>query len=99
MPTGTSVQERDDVRLKEPKHYHVVMHNDDFTTMEFVVEILMSIFQKDAAAAQELMLQVHRKGRAVVGTYPFDIACTKVQLATTRARAAKFPFRMTVEEA
>ncbi len=74
------------------------MHNDDFTTMDFVVSILIDIFQKTPAAAEILMLQVHKSGRAMVGIYPYDIACTKVRLALNRAKAQNFPFRMTVEE-
>jgi len=74
------------------------MHNDDFTSMEFVVEILRDIFRKDAAEAERLMLLVHRSGRAAVGIYPYDIAVTKVQAVTARAKEKGFPLRMTVEE-
>lgn len=85
--------------IREPKHYRVIMHNDDFTSMEFVVEILTDIFRKEPAEAERLMLMVHESGRAAVGSYPYDIAVTKVQAATARAREEGFPFRMTVEEA
>ena len=85
--------------VKEPRQYNVVMHNDDFTTMEFVVEILVDIFHKDDVTAQAIMLNVHKKGKAVVGKYPFDIASTKVNDALARAKNQGFPFRMTVEEA
>ena len=85
------------IRIREPKHYKVIMHNDDFTTMDFVVDILRDIFHKDEIEAERLMLLVHETGKAVVGSYPYDIAVSKVQTAAARARAEGFPFRMTLE--
>lgn len=99
MPVKGEIKERTDTKLKEPKRYHVIMLNDDFTTMEFVVEILIDIFHKDPATAEKLMMTVHKSGSAVVGTYPHDIAVTKVNLAMARAKAQGYPFRMKVEEA
>ena len=75
------------------------MFNDDFTTMEFVVEVLVDIFHKDEVTAQSIMMNVHKNGQAVVGKYPYDIARTKVDTALARARNEGFPFRMSVEEA
>ena len=75
------------------------MHNDDFTPMEFVVEILINIFRKDLLEAERLMMTVHESGRASVGAYTYDIAVTKVHAASELARQEGFPFRMTVEEA
>ncbi|MBO5573799.1 MAG: ATP-dependent Clp protease adaptor ClpS [Clostridium sp.] len=97
--TAGAVQERTRTAVKEPRQYAVIMHNDDFTSMEFVVEILVDIFRKDEASAHALMMQVHKSGSAAVGIYPYDIAATKVRIATARAKAEGFPFRMTVEEA
>ncbi len=85
------------IRIREPKHYKVIMHNDDFTTMDFVVDILRDIFHKDEIEAERLMLLVHETGKAVVGSYPYDIAVSKVQTAAARAKAEGFPFRMTLE--
>jgi len=99
MSVQGETREKTRIHLREPKHYRVIMHNDDFTSMEFVVEILMDIFHKEEAEAERLMLMVHESGRAAVGTYPYDIAVTKVQAAEVRARREGFPFRMTVEEA
>ena len=99
MPIQGETREKTKIDIREPKHYRVIMHNDDFTSMEFVVEILISIFHKDEAEAQRLMLMVHEQGRASVGSYPYDIAITKVQAAVSKARAEGFPFRLTVEEA
>lgn len=99
MPTKGSVQEKTFTKIKEPGKYNVVMHNDDFTTMEFVVEILEDIFHKNSMEAEILMLTVHKNGMAVIGSYPYDIAVSKVNSALSRAKSAGFPFRMTVEEA
>ncbi len=99
MATKESVKERTDGKVKEPRQFNVVMHNDDFTTMEFVVEVLVDIFHKDEVTAQAIMLNVHKKGKAVVGKYPYDIAATRVNAALSRAKAQGYPFRMTVEEA
>jgi len=99
MAVQNTVREQTGNRVKEPKRYCVVMYNDDFTTMEFVVEILIDIFHKDEMNAQRIMMGVHKCGKAVVGKYPLDIAVTKVSLALARAKEQGFPFRMTVEEA
>ncbi len=99
METKEVVKERTGSKVKEPDMYQVVMLNDDFTTMEFVVEILIDIFHKEPVVAEEIMLLVHKKGRAVVGEYPYDMAVTKVNRAMARAKEEGFPFRLTVEKA
>lgn len=99
MATKDVTKERTKHRIKEPRQYNVIMLNDDFTTMEFVVDILMDIFHKDEMTAQEIMMQVHKNGKAVVGKYPYDIAITKVGEALARAKEEGFPFRMITEEA
>ena len=98
MAIQGQTKEKTRTNIREPKHYRVIMHNDDFTSMEFVVEILIDIFKKDTLEAERLMLMVHESGRAAVGTYPYDIAATKVNSALSRAKAEGFPFRMTLEE-
>lgn len=98
MATKDSVKENVGSKVREPKRYNVVMWNDDFTTMEFVVSILVDIFHKDNATAESIMLKVHKGGSAIVGQYSYDIATTKVRMAMNRARSEGFPFRMTVEE-
>ena len=85
------------IKIREPKQYKVIMHNDDFTTMDFVVDILREFFHKNEMEAERLMLLVYETGKAVVGTYPYDIAVSKVQSASARAREEGFPFRMTIE--
>ena len=99
MPVQGETKEKTRINIREPKRYRVIMHNDDFTPMEFVVEILIDIFHKDLLEAERLMLMVHENGRAAVGSYSYDIAVTKVQAASGRAKEEGFPFRMTVEEA
>ena len=99
MSAQGETREKTRIDIREPKHYRVIMHNDDFTTMEFVVDILRDIFRKSEVEAIHLMMLVHECGRASVGSYPYDIAVTKVQAATARAKEEGFPFRMTVEAA
>ena len=98
MAIQGETREKTRIDIREPKHYRVIMHNDDFTSMDFVVEILVDIFHKDEIEAERLMMMVHESGRAAVGSYPYDIAATKVRAAQARAKEAGFPFRMTVEE-
>ncbi len=86
-------------RLQEPKLYRVVLHNDDYTTMDFVVQVVMAVFHKPAAEATKIMLDVHKKGRGVVGVYTFDIAATKVSQVHEMARQNEFPLKATSEEA
>ena len=99
MPTQGSTKERVKDKTTEPKQYNVIMLNDDFTTMEFVVSVLIEIFQKDEVTANQLMMFVHKNGRAVVGAYPYDVALSKTNKALDRAKAEGYPFRMTIEEA
>jgi ATP-dependent Clp protease adaptor protein ClpS len=80
-----------------PKLFKVFMHNDDYTTMDFVIEVLQSIFHKESAEATSLMLQIHQRGQALCGLYPFEIAETKVAKVHNQARAAGFPLRCTLE--
>lgn len=99
MATQNAFKEKTINKLKEPKKFNVVMYNDDFTTMEFVVSVLMDIFRKDEFEAERIMMTVHKSGNAVVGTYAYDIAVTRVAKATARAKKEGFPFKITVEEA
>lgn len=86
-------------RLKEPQQYKVILHNDDFTTMDFVVMVLAVVFRKNAADAERIMLDVHNHGQGVAGIYTYDIAKTKAYKATQMARAAGFPLRLSVAPA
>ncbi|HEY8022205.1 MAG TPA: ATP-dependent Clp protease adaptor ClpS [Thermoanaerobaculia bacterium] len=84
-------------RTKRPRRWRVLLHNDDFTTMEFVVEALTRHFGKAPAEATQIMLQVHLKGVGVAGVYPRDVAETKVAEVTAEARARGMPLLLTVE--
>ena len=99
MPVQGAIKEKNSIKVKEPKKYRVVMLNDDFTTMDFVVSVLVDIFKKDPVSAEQIMMFVHKNGRAVVGEYPYDIALTKTTAALDRAKAEGFPFRMIIQEA
>ncbi|MDD5860981.1 MAG: ATP-dependent Clp protease adaptor ClpS [Prevotella sp.] len=88
-----SAKER--TRFREPRKYKVTIYNDDFTTMDFVVHILVTVFHKTEEEAQTLMLTVHKSGSSIVGVYSYDIARTKVEAATKEARNEGFPLRIT----
>jgi ATP-dependent Clp protease adaptor protein ClpS len=96
--TGGAVKERVKPKNQEPTLYKVVLLNDDYSTMEFVVLILESVFQKTPAEAYRIMMQVHVNGRGIAGVYPHDIAETKVDTVTALARDAGFPLRAAIEE-
>ena len=90
---------RDEEKLKEPKGYVVVLLNDNYTTKEFVVEILIAIFHKNPEEANRIMQNVHNKGRGAVGIYTWDIAQTKANQVHAAARQYEYPLRCIVEEA
>lgn len=98
METGVVTKQKDKVKIKKPKNYKVIMHNDDYTTMEFVIHVLMSIFNKNIVEAEKIMLDVHEKGIGVAGIYSYDIAVTKATTAMSLAKEQDFPFKLTVEE-
>ncbi len=87
-----------DVELREPRRYRVLLHNDDYTTMEFVVGILMTVFRKTVAEAEAIMLAVHEKGLGSCGVYTEEVAETKVAQVHDKARKAGFPLRCSMEE-
>lgn len=84
-------------RLKPPPLYKVKLLNDDFTPMDFVVEVLEKFFNKTREQATQLMLQVHNEGSAVCGVYPLDLAETKVRQVTTLARDNQHPLQCVIE--
>lgn len=84
-------------RLRRPGMYRVVLLNDDFTTMEFVVNVLVSVFHHPAAEAARIMLEVHHRGRGVAGVFTRDIAVTKAEQVHELARRHEFPLRCVVE--
>ena len=96
---GESVQLLEDQEIKAPRMFRVIIHNDHYTTMEFVVEVLVSIFHKPAAEATMLMMDVHRKGLGIAGVYTLDIALTKIAQVHQKATQSGFPLRCSHEEA
>ena len=91
------VLEKIEDKTTEPPMYKVLLHNDDYTTKAFVVEVLTAIFNKSIAEATDLMWQVHRNGVGVCGVYPYEMAETKINLVTTVARENGFPLKSTME--
>jgi ATP-dependent Clp protease adaptor protein ClpS len=91
-----SSQTRDETR--EPPRYRVLLHNDDYTTMEFVVEVLMYVFNKSPESAEKIMMNVHRLGIGVCGIYSHEIAETKVDMVHKLARESGFPLRCSMEQ-
>ncbi|MCL2238180.1 MAG: ATP-dependent Clp protease adaptor ClpS [Treponema sp.] len=86
-------------KIKEPEQYRVILLNDHYTTMDFVIEVLMVIFHKSIEDANKIMLDVHKKGRGIVGVYTWDIAVTKSEQVLTAAKANQFPLLCIVEPA
>ena len=101
--TNAGNKTRIKVKTKEevatPSFFKVLMHNDDYTTMEFVVEVLQDIFHKPSTEAEKIMLTIHFQGVGHCGTFPYAIAETKADQARLKARKAGFPLRCSLEEA
>ena len=89
---------RQEQKLKPPAMYQVILLNDDYTPMEFVVAIIQEYFNKDRETAMQIMLKVHREGKGMCGVFPKDIASTKVELVLTHARKAGHPLQCVMEE-
>jgi ATP-dependent Clp protease adaptor protein ClpS len=86
-------------KLKRPPLYKVLLHNDDYTTKEFVVQVLQFVFHKEPTEAVQIMLHVHRKGIGVAGVYSYEIAETKVAQVESLARQHEYPLKCSMEEA
>jgi len=86
------------LELEEPRMYKVLLHNDDYTSMDFVVDVLIRIFHKTHAQAEQIMLQIHEKEKAVCGVYSFEIAQTKAEQVKQLAKQNEFPLLATIEE-
>ncbi|MCX6553444.1 MAG: ATP-dependent Clp protease adapter ClpS [Candidatus Aminicenantes bacterium] len=97
--SDAELQTKEESEIREPKMYRVILHNDHYTTMEFVVEILVNIFAKPSQEATRIMLDVHRRGSGECGVFSRDIARTKVSQVHALARQHEFPLRCSYEEA
>ena len=98
MPTNTDYELADEVMIKHPKKYKVFILNDDYTSMDFVIDILMTIFHKSYEEAESIMLEVHKKEKGLCGIYSHEIAETKVMQVIKKAKDSGFPLKATIEE-
>jgi len=87
-----------ELEIQEPQMFRVLLHNDDYTSMDFVVEVLTTIFHKSEQEAVQIMLQIHEKEKAVCGVYSFEIAQTKAEQVKQLAKKNEFPLLATIEE-
>ncbi len=90
---------RTEVEITEPLNYYVIMHNDDSTPMDFVIDVLVEIFHHDEQTAYDLMMKIHQEGKAIVGMYNMEIAEQKVSDVEFVAKAHNYPLKSTVEPA
>ena len=93
-----ALQERIDQRAEQPPRYAVFLLNDDYTTMDFVVQILQTIFHKSSVEATRIMLHVHKKGKGLAGVYSREIAETKIDTVHSMAREHEFPLKCSMEK-
>lgn len=92
------VLEKKRLETDKPRMYRVVLHNDDYTTMDFVVDVLESIFERSPAEAYRIMMQIHSRGAGVAGVYSYEVAETRVDLVHRRAREDGHPLRASLED-
>ena len=95
--SGVATESKPKQKLKKPKLFKVILHNDNYTTMEFVIEVLTRVFHKTEFEATQLMLDVHTKGSAVAAVHPYEVAETKVAKVAAMAQAEGFPLLCTTE--
>ena len=98
MAVHTDLELFDEVKIEYPKKYKVFMLNDDYTSMEFVIDILITIFHKSSAQAESIMLEIHKKERGLCGVYTHEIAETKIAQVEKKARDSSFPLKAIMEE-
>ena len=98
MSQKTFIKEETKLKIKKPPMYKVLIHNDDYTTMEFVVEVLINIFKRQVVEATKIMYDVHKIGVGVAGVYSYDIAATKIVQGMTMAESSGFPLKFSMEE-
>src|SRR6202795_3546166 len=96
---GAVVAERKTAKTEPPRMYQVILLNDDYTPMEFVVMVLQEYFNRDLETATQIMLKIHHEGRGVCGVYSKDVAATKVELVLAAARRGGHPLQCTMESA
>ena len=92
------LEDEQEEEIKKPSMYRVIFHNDDYTSMEFVVAVLEAIFHKSKAESTQIMLDVHQHGTGVVGIYTYEVASTNIYLVEKLAEENEYPFKATMEE-
>ena len=98
MSNEIEIELDDDIDLQEPKKYKVFLLNDDFSTMDFVIDVLVRVFRKSVDEASTIMMNIHHKGKELCGTYTYKIAATKVAQVKSMAREKGFPLKAIMEE-
>lgn len=98
MSNEIEIELEDDLDLQEPKKYKVFLLNDDFSTMDFVIDVLVRVFRKTVEEATAIMMNIHNKGKELCGTYTYEIATTKVAQVKSMAREKGFPLKAIMEE-
>ena len=96
---GQKLQERTKSKTQQPKLFKVLLLNDDYTPMEFVMQVLETVFDKSPAEAYRIMMLVHTQGRGIAGVYPWEVAETKTEAVVSLAREAGYPLQAVTEEA
>lgn len=97
MATGIKCELNKTLKIEEPKKYKVILLNDNYSTIEFVIEILITIFKKNIEEATQITMNIHENGRGVCGIYTYEIAQTKISEVKSTARRAEFPLKAIVE--
>ena len=98
MANEFEIELADDLKVEEPKKYKVFLLNDDYSTMDFVIEVLVKVFRKSTDESAKIMLNIHNNGRDVCGAYTHEIASTKVAQVKTMARDKGYPLKAVMEE-
>ncbi|RBQ25760.1 MULTISPECIES: ATP-dependent Clp protease adapter ClpS [Arcobacteraceae] len=98
MSNEIEVELSDEIEIQEPKKYNVFLLNDDYSTMDFVIDVLIKVFRKNLNEAEAIMLSVHNNGKGLCGVYTYEIASTKVAQVKTMARDKGFPLKAVMEE-
>lgn len=98
MSNEIEIELSEELEVEEPKRYNVFLLNDDYSTMDFVIDVLVKVFRKSISEAEAIMLSVHNNGKGLCGVYSFEIASTKVAQVKTLARQKGFPLKATMEE-
>ncbi len=98
MSNEIEIELNDELDLQEPKKYKVFLLNDDFSTMDFVIDVLVKVFRKSVDEASVIMINIHNNGKEICGTYSYEIAGTKVAQVKAMAREKGFPLKAVMEE-